>query len=80
MLINFFFLIGLGGLNYFFFIKRVILKYSRNIENSILSFHIHGKVYREYERREHYFTIFQKNLRILLIKEWEEMSYHKYQL
>ena len=45
--------------------KRVILKYFQNMENSVLSFHIHDRVrslihdeiHHKYERREHHFII-----------------------
>ena len=54
---------------------RVILRYSRSMENGAPSFHIYGVIYYESKNMKHYLSMFRKYLRMFPLESPSKITY-----
>ena len=54
---------------------RVILRYSRSMENGVPSSHIYGVIYYESKNMKHYLSMFRKYLRMFPLESPSKITY-----
>ena len=54
---------------------RVILRYSRSTENSVLSSHIYGRIHYESKKRKYYLFMLRKYLRMFPLESPSKITY-----